>query len=236
MEQASAITNNSISAKDKVAEKNECVPFVWIFIVSELINKYIKEELTNADGIVDEKAMEAEIYPFYVKISSTDHPHLQIEDDTLRQVYEKVYYKGADGGRSFLFKDDKVGVYSLLALKSFYFNKDVTLRLKNRLINEVDTKTSDSLKQFKASRQINLLSNEETVILNNMYVESVFKIEWAGSDNPPKWYYPCPKTAVEIEKAIKVAIRIIDSKKVNVVRNQVIDKKIKISNVFKGKV
>lgn len=232
------LSNNQIKKKDKIDEKYECVPYVWIYIVSEKIDKYIEDKLTNADGTIDVEQYEESIYPFLVSITNRNHIHVDDTPDGSAQQYSKTLVRGRYNIEKVDFIDDKVGQYSIKHLKHFYFNKrNVTLRLKNRLINEIDNTTSESLKKFKTSREMKLLNGDESMILKNMYVECIFRLDWAADmKDMPEWFYPCPKSPVEIARAIDIALGIAESKKFKPNVKKSSKSKFKVRNEFKDKI
>lgn len=235
-DELASITNNKTTNKERLKEKLECVPYVWLFIVSERIDKYIKDHLTDEYGLVNQDALDEEIYPFYVKINNTDHTHVNTDNESIKPFYSKTVGTKRQI-KEFEFKDDKVGIYSLRVLRLAYFTKSCTLRLKNRLQNDLcPSKTNAALMKVKETNQYTSLSDEELIIVKNMYVDSIFRLDWASPDAAPEWYYPYPETRQELAKAIEVALRIVQSKKVNVTKAAVINKSVKIKDIYKNKI
>lgn len=228
-------TNNNVSKADVVKEKLECVPYVWLYIVSERIENYIKNHLTDERGVVNEEELYDIKYPFYVKINNTSHTHVQTNEESYRQFYSKsiATYKGV---QTFEFHDDKVGVYSLKALQLLYFNKTATLRFKHRLQNEFNnSNTNLSLMKMRENGNYSTLTDLESVIAKEVYADVIFKLKWASADEAPEWYYPYPETDVEIKMASQIAQQMIDSKKVNITKANVVNKNIKLSAEFMNK-
>lgn len=215
------INNNEVGNKEEAEEKEQCVPYAWLYVNYLQIENYIEKHLTDSRGIVDKEELEDKKYLFYVSIVNKEHPHVKIDkNDNWRRTYERNYVEGGNSieGSTTIFRDDKLKYLSIRELRDFYFNIDVPLRLKNRLVNEISNgqTSEETVREFNQNRTMRLVSDDQNMLMKNMYADVIMKLEWAEDDHDgkglPEWYHPFPETANDILSTINKAVNLLRTK------------------------
>lgn len=231
------ISNNSNMEDELLDEVIKCVPYAWILINHYRLRNFIDNKKLSKKDL-------SEPMPFFVEILDFKHPHVRGQyihiGGTKKHFYKKMY---ADkiSRRDILFINKHICGYSLEDLKMFVFNKNCKKNIASRLMSDVGRtgdKSSAIIKDLANDKSAAVIRNskDRSLIEKGVYAETIFKIEYAGTDTKKvEWLYPYPKTDEDIERLTKDTLDLLDSFKIKV--SQYADEvdKFELNDAFKNR-